>query len=768
MKKIIALLLAVVLTVPFLASCTDTQPVPTAETASESAKATETTPEAQPSPSTDTPLTPTPSETEDVPSETTVDDGYKFIDDDDRSDIPVVKEHQMRDYLPSSYTLVGTKHLPPIDNQGGIGSCASEGITYMQFTNAVSRYIDSIGIDPKWNPASGNEAYIFAPKFTYNFAGAGTAWVYDILRDHGAMLLKDWHFYTTPSGYKLGTDKNNRNPKSLDWPVKDGQLEGALNYRISDYEQIWSRTYGDQLTDSEAGQALIKKIKDAVVQGNVVVTGGFSSNWQYAYVTAEDAEAGTGKIGEAACVWCNGTKGGHQVSIVGYDDDFVCTLNGVQLKGAFQVANSWGETWMNDGFFWVMYDSINKVSEHPELNDKEKYEGRVNSMDQFCFIYWDKDIEIGLPEAYVSVEMTITDREGFYVELTKTDASDVSSVFMPSVFLYGMNFNNTRGSRDTLDEDDKYVTFSGKIDRPAETGILTFGFQGLTGQYDSFEDFLWGINIISTSVPLTIKKVSLYDKTGTQRASVTFPEDVGTLQTGESRSIVFDEGKQPKQNHYIGSYFLKNVNSGKFVTLKGLLLIPATKNDDPQQFDVTFDYFERYHVIMKENYVLDIRGTYAEDGKPVQFNAVSKKRDTQSWRVVDNKDGTFTVRLGVNTDYAVGMKDDKVVLVSGKDIFDYGRWYFENASNGAISLTVRYNDQDELTVQGKLPSRIKADSVAVSVYGEDGTFVQTVDAEVKEGVVSQAVTGLAKGNYLFVFRNAKGQYISSCYYASAK
>jgi hypothetical protein len=35
------------------------------------------------------------------------------------------KEHVMMETLPSSVTLVGTDFLPPIDNQGGVGSCAS-------------------------------------------------------------------------------------------------------------------------------------------------------------------------------------------------------------------------------------------------------------------------------------------------------------------------------------------------------------------------------------------------------------------------------------------------------------------------------------------------------------------------------------------------------------------------------------------------------------------------------------------------------------------
>ena len=105
--------------------------------------------------------------------------------------------------LPDSFTLVGTKHLPPISNQGEIGTCASSAITYMQFTNAVSRYLHSINPDIEWDPSSGDEKYIFSPKFTYNFAGSGTEWVYRILIENGCLTLEDSHFLTNANGAGL-------------------------------------------------------------------------------------------------------------------------------------------------------------------------------------------------------------------------------------------------------------------------------------------------------------------------------------------------------------------------------------------------------------------------------------------------------------------------------------------------------------------------------------------------------------------------------------
>ncbi|MDO5151432.1 MAG: dockerin type I domain-containing protein, partial [Oscillospiraceae bacterium] len=50
----------------------------------------------------------------------------------------------------------------------------------------------------------------------------------------------------------------------------------------------------------------------------------------------------------------------------GYDNNFEITVNNVTLKGAFKLANSWGETWDegNNGFIWVMYDALNSNNKH--------------------------------------------------------------------------------------------------------------------------------------------------------------------------------------------------------------------------------------------------------------------------------------------------------------------------------------------------------------------------------------------------------------------
>jgi Papain family cysteine protease len=44
----------------------------------------------------------------------------------------------------------------------------------------------------------------------------------------------------------------------------------------------------------------------------------------------------------------------HAMTVVGFDDG----------KGAFQVMNSWGEGWGNDGFFWIRYDDYARQTKY--------------------------------------------------------------------------------------------------------------------------------------------------------------------------------------------------------------------------------------------------------------------------------------------------------------------------------------------------------------------------------------------------------------------
>ena len=284
----------------------------------------------------------------------------------------MVKRHLI---VPKYITLFGTAHFPPVDNQGAIGSCASQSITENQFGNAVSRYFHKLDPDSNFSPRDHIDER-FSPKYTYNLTGGGTAWVYEMLREQGTLCQDECIFEKNENGGAMHHFKDGKIcTKSTSFPVEPGQMERAMRWRLKDFTQIWftKEPYNEKLTTSEDGRKLLHRIKETLVRGDVVVTGGYPGRWVFGRL---DGCGNLGKVGEDAVVAAAGNGGGgHQVTIVGYDDEVTCTFAGVKLRGAFLVVNSYGEGWQNRGLCWIMYDAVNTVSEFPALNDASLYSG---------------------------------------------------------------------------------------------------------------------------------------------------------------------------------------------------------------------------------------------------------------------------------------------------------------------------------------------------------------------------------------------------------
>ncbi len=265
-----------------------------------------------------------------------------------------------------------------MDNQGSIGSCTSEGVTYTQFTVAVSQYLHHLNPSIEWDPSSGDPKYLFSPKFTYNFSGAGTSYCYQVLRDDGCLPMSiSICKKSTSSNSKFWGGSIASDPQSRSWDVGEGLMLEALKYRLNNFEEIeYGSTHSGQLTTTKAGQELLYKIKEALAAGNAVAICGWSSYWQYTRID-DDGLGNLGKRGEEV-IW-RGYKsskstsdGNHCVAIIGYDDDITVTRGGVTMKGAFLVRNSWGD-WKNDGNVWLMYDACNQISEFDLFNDPYFY-----------------------------------------------------------------------------------------------------------------------------------------------------------------------------------------------------------------------------------------------------------------------------------------------------------------------------------------------------------------------------------------------------------
>ncbi len=448
------------------------------------------------------------------------------------------------DEIPSSFSLIGTPDLPPICNQGEVGCCASCAITYTQYTNAVSKYIRKYHPEIKFEPATGDLKYLFSPKWTFGFSGSGTAWVYHILMEQGAATMDVSSFYIHPKENRFLVHKPiGAKPfmaSAVAWDILDNQMENAMKYRLNGFEQIWvggnhqlGKVDGKlQLTTTKDGQELLNKIKASLNAGNVVVTGGLSSVWQYSSnLDAQNKPFGkqvsTGTLGkktDKALIYSRGVMaGGHQLSIVGYDDDIAYEVNGVTLKGAFQVSNSWGTTWMNDGYVWLMYDALNELSEYEELN----FEDRTISMDQFCFTDWENDIIEGLPELYVEVEASSTDREHINIyPIMKNKKTSVTSSFNLHMFSY----SNYHPDYDELDNGE-YFNINGEKNGKEAKGTFAVGYNDLISNEETIGENTYGVRVSPRGGNVTVHALRLKNNRGQVIAEIEMPKDGESLKT---------------------------------------------------------------------------------------------------------------------------------------------------------------------------------------------------------------------------------------------
>ena len=222
----------------------------------------------------------------------------------------------------STYDISTQPYFPIIGNQGSSGSCAAWAMTYYAYGYEVAK-------DNGWTDAStGNPAHLMSPAWTFNMVDGGTG--AGTFMDTNAAILTTWGGATMATDPYVATDYSS-------WGSQAAFLEAPLHRALS-YSTL---TYNSATT--------IASIK-ALVADNVPVTFAIDAN-QYA----------SGLNGDDIIVASEYTTGSmnHANTIVGYSDTM--TEAGQPDVGAFKVANSWGTSFGDKGYYWISYDTIKKI-----------------------------------------------------------------------------------------------------------------------------------------------------------------------------------------------------------------------------------------------------------------------------------------------------------------------------------------------------------------------------------------------------------------------
>lgn len=235
--------------------------------------------------------------------------------------------------------------FPPIRSQGGIGSCVAWATTYYQLT-----YEQNLALGR--TASGGDNNNIFSPKWTYDIINGGVdggaffSDAYSVEMKNGAA---NWATFPYDTDY-------------LKWDLNPADWEQAFSYRPQTYGSIYNSNV----------DTMIGNIKTQLANGHILVIGTYVYSWATARVGTDPTPGADNTYAGQyiASYEKNTAQGGHAMTIVGYNDNIWCDLNGNGQvdsgeKGAFKIANSWGTGDWNGGYRWITYDSLRTTSAVP-------------------------------------------------------------------------------------------------------------------------------------------------------------------------------------------------------------------------------------------------------------------------------------------------------------------------------------------------------------------------------------------------------------------
>ena len=284
------------------------------------------------------------------------------------------------------------------------------------------------------------ETLTFSPKWIYNITNGGV--------DNGSNIISNYEAIQkygalTTSEYKYCEE--NKLPDYKEWSTNASDWLKAQRYSIDNNNDgycyskldISRNPYNNTLSDT----AYIDSLKTAINEGNVLNISYYSKSAIIKDIKrlddASNKEYYEDKVSsnynnEKIIQYIDSSKdGGHAVTIVGYDDTIWTDINNdnkIQPSelGTFKFANSWGVTAndTNNGFCWVSYDALNKVSQVPAAenasDDDLLYKNSRTPFSSNDFVTWitSPSIKKEIPPIYAEFTLNTNIRTECSVSLS--------------------------------------------------------------------------------------------------------------------------------------------------------------------------------------------------------------------------------------------------------------------------------------------------------------------------------------------------------------
>jgi Papain family cysteine protease/Domain of unknown function (DUF4384) len=243
----------------------------------------------------------------------------KGMDFDDENYAIVPKKAKLTRSLESVPTTVSLKQFTPFPKtQGQFGTCAAWASAYCGRTMVEA-------IKNNWTDRELITSKAFSPAFLFRMlkptdaeckGGATISSAFEIMKDKGLISYTSLGVTCTPT-------------------IMESQLADASNHKIKDYLRLF---------DQESSSSIkIQSVKKSISESKPVVFGMICPP----------------SFGTAKGVWnpieaADRSFGGHAMCVVGYDDN--------KEGGAFEIQNSWGNYWGNEGYIWIKYADFAKYT----------------------------------------------------------------------------------------------------------------------------------------------------------------------------------------------------------------------------------------------------------------------------------------------------------------------------------------------------------------------------------------------------------------------
>lgn len=256
----------------------------------------------------------------------------------------------------------------------------------------------------------------------------GTCWAFASLQALESVLLPDqeWNF---------AEDHMSHNPHFNLGPADGGEYTMAMAYLLSWQGPVREEEdpYGDGI--SPAGLAAVKHVQEVrllpardfeAIKQAIIETGGVQSSL---YTTLSSQKSRSEYYNRERSAYCYpaDTAPNHDVVIAGWDDDFPkeAFLAEVPGDGAFICANSWGNGFGENGYFYVSYYDAN-IGKTNVLYSWVEEPDNYDAIYQSDLCGWIGQLGFGEDTAWAVNVYQAAERErlaaaGFYAILPDTD-----------------------------------------------------------------------------------------------------------------------------------------------------------------------------------------------------------------------------------------------------------------------------------------------------------------------------------------------------------